>query len=92
MPKTIKEHFTIAEFVKAIIIIGTAFGATSVSSNDTVLESRVAVLESRIDPMIEVIKENTTTMRTLIKTTDSLNIIIKMHIEDYNEDKRRKIR
>jgi len=84
MPKTIKEHFTLAELVKTIIIVSSTFGLTAVSSDAPAINERVVVLETRIDPIAESLNEINKQLARIQKTQDSTNVIIMMHI---NSDK-----
>lgn len=81
MPKKLAEHFNWENLIKAVLIFGGFTGVTSVTSSEPEINSRLAVVETRIDPLMGAIEENTKQMRILIKSNDSLSIIVKMHIE-----------
>lgn len=85
MPKKITEHFNWENLIKAVLIFGGFTGVTSVTSSEPELVERLTVLETRQDPLMGAIEENTKQMRILIKSSDSLSIIVKMHIEQDKE-------
>lgn len=85
MPKKIAEHFNWENLIKAVLIFGGFTGVTSVTSSEPELVERLTVLETRQDPLMGAIEENTKQMRILIKSSDSLSIIVKMHIEQDKE-------
>jgi hypothetical protein len=83
--KSLKDHFTIAEVVKALLVISAAFGATSVTSDTPAVGERLAIVETRIDPLMSALEENTRVVKALQKTQDSLLIEFRVHMR--NDDK-----
>lgn len=79
--KSMKEHFTLAEIIKNLVLISTALGLTAVSSDAPAISERVIVLETRMDPMLESMEDNTKLLRAILKTQDSLVIVIRNHTE-----------
>jgi Tfp pilus assembly protein PilN len=81
MTKTVREHFSVMDIVKLVGAVAVAIGGGAVVNTSSEPNERIAVLETKVDALAMGIPELMSQNREIIKSLDSLKIIIRLDVD-----------